>query len=128
MSNNENNEIKLEDLENYEDHGMRVKEIVKYQEEFKSKFGRNLDPDKDMVLIGEYSEIMFDENGNWTKFMLFGDDIGNGEFYFFLKDFGIYLDKGNLLLEDSYHDMVKTTINQFFNDSVKNVVDFRELK
>lgn len=121
------NEIKLEDLENYEDCGMKCREVLMYQDEFKKENNRDLDPDKDMVLIGEYGEVVYDENGNWTKFTLVGEDIGDGGFYFFLKDNLIYMDKDNILLDEEYHELVKVTISQFFKD-ISNTIDFRGLK
>lgn len=122
------NGITKEDLENYQDHGMRCKEVFKYQEEFKKQFGRDLDPENDMIEVGEYGEIIYDEDGNWTKFMLIGDDIGNGEFYFFIWKSGVYLDKGNMMLDEEYHEMFKTTLGQFFGGSVTNTIDFRGLR
>lgn len=60
----EENEIDLEKLKDFEDHGMRIREYPRYQDEFKSKFGRDLNEDKDMVLIGEYGDLTYDLEGN----------------------------------------------------------------
>lgn len=124
----EENEIDLEKLKDFEDHGMRIREIPRYQDVFKSEFGRDLNESDDMILIGDYSDLTYDLEGNWTKFYLIGDDIGDGDFYFFIKDNNIYLDKGSMLLEDSYRDLVITTLDQVFGPSVGHTIDFRGLK
>lgn len=124
----EENEIDLEKLKDFEDYGMRIREYPAYQNEFKSKFGRDLDEDKDMVLIGEYGGITFDLEGNWVKFDLVGEDIGDGDFYFFIKGNNIYLDKGSMLLDESYRDMVITTLDQVIGPSLSHTIDFRGLK
>lgn len=118
-------EITLKDLENYEAFGMRCTEDYNYQDIFKNEHGRSLDPDKDMVCIGEYGDFMFGTDDEWTKFKLIGDDIGDGWFYFFLWRDKIYLDKDNLLLDEKYHDLVSTTLDQFFGPSISHTIDFR---
>lgn len=126
MANNE--ELTLEELRDFEDHGMRCRSVDNYEEEFKSKFGRELSESADMVLVGEYGDLVYDDTGAWTKFMLIGEDIGDGEFYFFIKDNLIFLDKGSLMLQEDYHLLFIDTIDQFFGPDVTHTVDYRGLK
>lgn len=123
----ENKEITLEDLENYESHGMRCEEEMNYQDIFKEKNGRSINPDKDMICIGEYGDFIYGNDDEWTKFKLIGEDIGEGWFYFFIWRDKIYLDKGNILLDPKYRDLVTITIDQFFGPSVSHTIDFRGL-
>lgn len=115
--------IKLEDLENFEDQGMKIREALEYQ-----KVTPNFSAD-DYVCVGEYSDIIYDENPeNWTKFWLIGEDIGNGEFYFFINNDKIYLDKGNIMLEESYQDMFKSVMDIVFGEGISHTIDYRGLK
>lgn len=113
--------IKIEDLENFEDQGMKIRETLEYQK------SANFNPN-DYVCVGEYRDILYDENdGNWTKFWLIGEDIGDGDFYFFINKDKIYLDKGNIMLEDNYHDMFKSVMDVVFGEGIGHTIDFRGL-
>lgn len=114
-------QLKIEDLENFEDQGMRIKEVLEWQKVCPN-FSEN-----DYVCVGDYTDITYDENGNWTKFMLIGEDIGDGDFYFFFKDNNIYLDKGNIMLEERYHDMFKSVMSIAFGPGIGHTIDFRGL-
>lgn len=127
MTENEVKKITLENLENYERFGMRCRETINYQDVFKSQNGRELNPSEDMVKVGSYSNLIFDENGNWTKFEFIGDDIGDGDMYLFLYMDGIYLDKSSILLDPDYQDLFKNLVSNFFENDVPWTVDFSGL-
>lgn len=127
MTEAEIKKITLEDLENYERFGMRCKETIKYQDVFKELYGRDLNPDEDMVKVGHYDSLIFDEEGNWTKFEFIGDDIGDGDMYLFLMKDGIYLDKTNIMLDEGYHDMFRELVQNFFENDVTFTIDFSGL-
>lgn len=116
----ENNQISLEDLENYEDQGMRIREEINFQNS--DGFNEN-----DYVCVGSYTDIVYDENGGWTKLWLIGDDIGDGDFVFYLKDDKIYLHKDDIMTEKSYHEMFKSVIDVVFG-SIGHTIDFRGLE
>lgn len=123
----EGKEITLEDLKNFEKYGMRAREIPNYQDEFKNKYGRSLNPKTDMVCIGEYGDFIFGNEGEWVRIELTGEDVGDGWFHFYLFEDKIYLESGSILLEEKYRDLVKDTLNQFIDGSVPVTIDFRGL-
>lgn len=115
----ENNLLRLEDLDNFEDQGMKIRETINYQ----NTDGFN---EEDYILVGKYEDLIFDKTGGWTKFWLIGDDIGDGEFTFYIKDDKIYLHKDDIMLEPSYQDMFKHILDIVFG-SIGHNIDYSGL-
>jgi hypothetical protein len=117
----------LESLLNYvDDKGMSADVINDYGAAFKSKNGRDLDPEKDMVKVGTYDTMTYDTTGLWSKFSIKQEDIGSGfDLILHLND--IYVETGNISLTDkSYRDVFIDIVKDFFGENTPVSFSFPE--
>lgn len=116
-------ELDLNDIDNYESHGMKCRDVYNY-ESVTDEDGNLLWNRNKVVKVGTYSDLTFDEDGHVTKFTLYGDDILELDFYIQYND--IFLDKDNVLLEDEYRPIFIKIMDNFFGPDIIHEINFSE--